>query len=136
MADRAVRQSGRGRCRRAGQGAGRAENAIKHASALDVAVAISAWTTPAGDCRVSLRLVDHGPGVPEADLSTIFHPFQRLGDVPAGDGVGLGLAVARGLAEAMNAHRRADPGGGLTIVLDMPAAAPTSHELIETEGTP
>ena len=115
-----------------------AENAIKHAGALDIAVTTSAWTTPAGDCRVSLRLVDHGPGVPEADLSTIFQPFQRLGDVPAGDGVGLGLAVARGLAEAMKGTLTAEqtPGGGLTIVLDLPAAAPTSHELIETEGTP
>ena len=31
----------------------------------------------------------------------MFEPFQRLGDRPSGDGVGLGLAVARGFVEAM-----------------------------------
>ena len=47
--------------------------------------------------------MDHGPGVPVADRDAMFAPFQRLGDVPRGDGVGLGLAVARGLAEAVGA---------------------------------
>ena len=49
---------------------------------------------------------------------------EELGDVPAGDGVGLGLAVARGLTEAMNGTVTAEPtpGGGLTVIIDLPAA--------------
>ena len=47
-----------------------------------------------------LEVVDHGPGVPVELKERMFEPFQRLGD-PAGTGVGLGLAVARGFAEAM-----------------------------------
>ena len=55
----------------------------------------------------------------------MFAPFQRLGDVPAGSGVGLGLAVARGLAEAVDATIEVEdtPGGGLTMIVTVPIAA-------------
>jgi two-component system sensor histidine kinase KdpD len=72
---------------------------------------------------VRLRVVDHGPGVDPALRSGIFEPFQRHGDV--GSGAGLGLAVARGLAEAQGGTLEAvdTPGGGLTMVVDLPGAA-------------
>jgi two-component system sensor histidine kinase KdpD len=70
--------------------------------------------------RVELVVVDHGPGVEPADRARIFEPFQRRGD--SGSGVGLGLAVARGLTEAQGGTLEATqtPGGGLTMVLDLP----------------
>ena len=60
----------------------------------------------------------------------MFEPFQRLGDVPAGSGVGLGLAVARGLTEAVGASVEAEdtPGGGLTMVVSIPLAQAESDE--------
>jgi two-component system, OmpR family, sensor histidine kinase KdpD len=72
--------------------------------------------------RVELRVVDRGPGVAPSLRARIFEPFQRHGDV--GTGVGLGLAVARGLTEAQGGGLEAvdSPGGGLTMVLDLPAA--------------
>ena len=78
--------------------------------------------------RVQIRVVDSGPGVPPADRDAMFAPFQRLGDVPEGSGVGLGLAVARGLAEAVDATIEVDdtPGGGLTMIVTVPVAAPRS----------
>ena len=101
------------------------ENALKHTDAGSVAVSVSAWTSADTGPRVSLRVVDRGPGVPAESLERIFEPFQRVGDVPAGDGVGLGLAVGRGLMEAMGGTLTAEetPGGGLTLVIDLPAAA-------------
>jgi two-component system sensor histidine kinase KdpD len=73
--------------------------------------------------RVEIRITDHGPGVPEEELERIFQPFQRRGDAPAGNGLGLGLAVARGLTEAMGGRLEAEPtpGGGLTMVISLTA---------------
>ena len=105
------------------------ENALKHTGAASVAVSASGWTSADAGPRVSLRVVDRGPGVPAESLERIFEPFQRVGDVPAGDGVGLGLAVARGLMEAMGGALTAEetPGGGLTLVIDLPAVTGDSR---------
>jgi two-component system sensor histidine kinase KdpD len=74
--------------------------------------------------RVDLRIVDQGPGIPQEDRQRIFEPFQRLGD-SRGNGLGLGLAVARGFVEAMGGELTIDdtPGGGVTMVVGMPEAA-------------
>jgi two-component system sensor histidine kinase KdpD len=48
---------------------------------------------------VLIRVVDHGPGIARADLERIFEPFQRASD-GAVRGAGLGLAIARGFADA------------------------------------
>ena len=66
--------------------------------------------------RVELRVIDRGPGIPEEDRDRMFVPFQRLGDTDNTTGVGLGLALSRGLTEAMGGSLSAEetPGGGLT----------------------
>jgi two-component system sensor histidine kinase KdpD len=75
--------------------------------------------------RLRLRVVDAGPGVPESDWERMFTPFERLTHRPGGDGAGLGLAIARGFAEAMDATLTPSrtPGGGLTMTLTLPVAA-------------
>jgi len=97
------------------------ENAVRY-SPEDHPVRLSAAVVPGR--MLQIRIVDRGPGVAAEDRETMFKPFQRLGDVPAGSGVGLGLAVARGLTEAVGASLEAEdtPGGGLTMVVSVPLA--------------
>jgi two-component system sensor histidine kinase KdpD len=94
------------------------------------------WTGPATDeppvavrasayrGQVELRVVDHGRGLPKNSADAVFAPFQRLGDRDATTGVGLGLSVAKGFTEAMGGTIRAEdtPGGGLTVVISLPAS--------------
>ena len=74
------------------------------------ASAHSAW--------VELRVIDRGPGIPSRDRDRVFTPFQRLGDTDNTTGIGLGLALSRGLTEAMGGELIPEdtPGGGLTMV--------------------
>ncbi|GAA2678661.1 sensor histidine kinase [Streptomyces lunalinharesii] len=99
-------------------------NAVRHSPAgRPVTIGASAL---AG--RVELRIIDRGPGIQLPDRERAFEPFQRLGDTDNTTGLGLGLALSRGLTEAMGGTLVPEetPGGGLTMVVSLPAA-PAPH---------
>ena len=96
-------------------------NALRHSPGSGRPPELSAQLV--GDLVV-LEVIDHGPGVPDEAKELIFEPFTRVGDRLPG-GVGLGLAVARGFAEAMGGRieARDTPGGGLTVAITLGAAS-------------
>ena len=77
------------------------------------------------DDSIALTVSDHGPGIPREHRGAIFRPFER-GERTAGDnatpGVGLGLALSRGLAEDLGGSLELDPNetGGARFTLRLP----------------
>jgi two-component system sensor histidine kinase KdpD len=70
-----------------------------------------------------IRVTDRGPGIPEEERERIFEPFHRVPGGPDQRGPGLGLAIARGFAEANGGRLWVEsrPGQGASFVLALPA---------------
>ena len=78
--------------------------------------------TVAGHVDVSVR--DNGPGVPEAELGSLFRPLFRGSNASRADGHGLGLAIVQRVVKAHGGDIHAEnvEGGGLRVALQLPLA--------------
>jgi heavy metal sensor kinase len=82
------------------------------------------------DGRAVLEVEDGGPGLSDEEQAHVFEPFAR-GMAAGGDGAGLGLAIARAIAEAHGGRLRVRStlGQGATFRLELPSHTPTSRPL-------
>jgi two-component system, OmpR family, sensor histidine kinase KdpD len=104
-------------------------NAVRYSPVGTKVLITASWH---GD-HVEIRVIDRGPGIPPEAHDRVFMPFQRLGDRDNHTGVGLGLALSRGLAEAMGGTLVPEetPGGGLTMIITLPISSRTHAVPIE-----
>ncbi|MFJ2991448.1 ATP-binding protein [Pandoraea sp. NPDC087047] len=117
------------------------DNALRYAGGCRLSAHLSAQGT-----HLDIVVEDRGPGIPEAELSAVVEPFVRTGAPPqtpahahasaAGpDGAGLGLAIARTIAQAHDGSLILSnrPGGGLRAELHLPIDGPDLDIEIHTK---
>ncbi len=95
-------------------------NAFKYAPG-DTPITVS---VACADGVAQLRVIDHGPGVPDEDRERVFDRYARLDGSSGRPGVGLGLYIVRIIAENHGGVARVEetPGGGATFVVGLPCA--------------
>ena len=95
-------------------------NAARHAPGTRVALRLARE----GE-RAVLSVEDGGPGIPEEARERVFDPYEKVDRAQCGQGLGLGLHIAREIVEAHRGSIRAAaaPGGGARIVVELPAEA-------------
>jgi signal transduction histidine kinase len=105
------------------------DNAVRYG-----APPVEAHVRPAGP-HAELTVLDHGPGIADADREDVFRPFRRLGG-GAGAGTGLGLALVRQIAQRHGGEARylGRIGARTGFVVTLPAAAPASGPAADTRG--
>jgi signal transduction histidine kinase len=77
-----------------------------------------------GTDRITIRVLDEGPGIPEEEFEHAFEPFFRGESSRSREtgGTGLGLGIARNIARAHGGDLvlKNRPGGGLEAILTLP----------------
>lgn len=109
-------------CRRLAALANRLDNAGRYAHGYPVIVRARG----VGE-RVTIRVNDHGPGIPRSEQGRIFEPFYRGPGAAESEhaGSGLGLAIAKGFIEVSGGHISVEstPGQGTSFIVELPASA-------------
>ena len=102
------------------------DNSLKY-SPQDQALGINARTERAW---LVMEIIDHGPGVAEANLERIFDKFYRVPAPEGARGTGLGLSICKGFVEAHGGKIKAalTSGGGLTVTIRLPLIPPPQTE--------
>lgn len=97
------------------------ENAVRHGGRDDITVAVSC--EPASDGHAVIAVADDGVGIAESYRERVFGIFERLeGDVTAGSGTGIGLAMCRKIVEQVDGSIWIDPAPvGTTFKIALPA---------------
>ena len=102
-------------------------NAAKYAGQGSTVEIVASHTGDAddGSGEVSVRVLDNGPGISEAEADQLFGLYYRSADSAGAPGAGIGLFVCRGLVNAMSGRiwARPRPEGGAEFGFSLPVYA-------------
>jgi two-component system sensor histidine kinase KdpD len=90
----------------------------------------------ASSSQVTVRVDDHGPGLPKGREEALFQMFERGRKESSAPGVGLGLAICRAIVQAHGGSIRGEtrPGGGARFSFDLPRGTPPTLDAIEADN--
>jgi two-component system sensor histidine kinase KdpD len=97
-------------------------NVVDNAARYSPAGSTIELEAAAGRGEIVLSVADRGSGIPPEDLARVFEKFYRVQGDTGPDGIGLGLAIAKGIVEAHGGRIWAERrnGGGTIVRLAVP----------------
>ena len=105
-------------------------NAVKYAgTGARVEIGCAQIIEDQGARKMALTIRDNGPGIAPELQQRVWMPFDRIGaETGATEGAGIGLPLARALAQAMDGalELHSAPGQGCTFTLTLPCSAPNA----------
>ncbi|MGA3397732.1 MAG: ATP-binding protein [Acetobacteraceae bacterium] len=109
-------------------------NVIENAAKYSPPGSLIRITARAQDQTMRIRVLDEGPGIPNAELDRVFEKFYRATNVAQQNGTGLGLAICRGFVEAMRgtidvANR--DDRHGTVVAVTLPVTSEQAFRELE-----
>jgi two-component system, OmpR family, sensor histidine kinase KdpD len=109
-------------------------NVIENAAKYSPQGSLIRIAAHAQDQAIHIRVLDEGPGIPQAEMQLVFGKFYRATNVAQQNGTGLGLAICRGFLEAMRgtievANR--DGRHGTVVALTLPVASQQAFRELE-----
>ncbi len=106
------------------------DNAVKFTDSGHVLLSAERATTDAGSTYLSLRVSDTGSGIPEERLSTAFALFAQIDDstTRAAEGMGLGLPLAKALADFLQVHLECSSKPGCGTEFSLRVELPSTYQ--------
>jgi signal transduction histidine kinase len=108
-------------------------NAVKFSPAgSTVTLTFDCEETRVGEAVVTIRVIDHGRGVPPERANDIFQRFHQVDASDSRDkgGTGLGLAICKSIVNEHGGRiwMEATPGGGATFAFTLPVTEPATAQ--------
>jgi two-component system sensor histidine kinase HydH len=101
-----------------------AQGRVRNGASREGAADVSVYVERVGEGRAAIAVADRGPGIPEADLRSVFEPYFTTKRT----GTGLGLAIAKNIVDALGGTIAVTSvvGEGTRVRIEIPTTGPSA----------